>query len=103
VPAVKAPAEAAPETTEDKEERGGCRYWSWAQLMMRTFSADVLACPGCGGRLRLVAMMTDAKEIARYLRALGEPTEVPGRAPARGPPFWASRVLRRRAGVEDAA
>ena len=36
--------------------------------------------------------------IARYLRHLGLPTEVPPMAPARGPPFWQSRVLRRRYG-----
>jgi hypothetical protein len=53
--------------------------------------------------LRLVALMTEPKEIRRYLRALGEPTEPPARGPARGPPFWASRALRRRAGDVDAA
>jgi hypothetical protein len=42
--------------------------------------------------------MTESKEIARYLRAIDEPTT----APAREPPFWSSRVLRRRAGVVDA-
>jgi hypothetical protein len=25
---------------------------------------------------------------------LGEPTDVPGRSPSRGPPYWKSRVLR---------
>ena len=38
-----------------------------------------------------------------YLRPLGEPTEAPERTPARGPPYWRSRVLRRQAGVVDAA
>ena len=35
--------------------------------------------------------------IRRLLRHLGEPTEPPAREPARGPPFWKSRVLRRAA------
>ncbi len=32
--------------------------------------------------------------IARYLAAAGELTDVPSRAPGRGPPYWKSRVLR---------
>lgn len=80
-----------------------CRYRPWAELMMRTFAVDVLCCPRCKGRLRLVALMTEPKEIRRYLRALGERTDAPVRSPARGPPYWRSRALRRRAGELDAA
>ena len=69
---------------------------------MRSFALDVLCCPRCSGRLRLVALMTEPKEIARYLRALGSPAP-PARSVARGPPYWWSRVLRRRAGDVDAA
>jgi hypothetical protein len=29
--------------------------WAWADLMRRVFSIDVLACAGCGGRLRFIA------------------------------------------------
>jgi hypothetical protein len=71
---------------EQRHPRRRCRYRPWAELMMRTFAVDVLCCPRCSGRLRLVALMTEPKEIGRYLRALGEPTEVPQRSPARGPP-----------------
>ena len=80
-----------------------CPYRPWAELLMRTFAVDVLCCPRCSGRLRLVALMTEPKEIRRYLRAVGEPTEGPDRSPARGPPYWRSRALRRRAGDVDAA
>jgi hypothetical protein len=38
-----------------------------------------------------------------YLRGMGEPTDVPKRPPARGPPYWASRVLRRGASSVKAA
>jgi hypothetical protein len=48
---------------------------------------DVLSCPSCGGRMKLLALVTAPKSIARYLRALGEPTDVPRRSPSRGPPF----------------
>jgi len=50
-----------------------------------------------------VALMTEPKEIRRYLHALGESTEAPARSPARGPPYWSSRALRRRADDVDAA
>jgi hypothetical protein len=65
--------------------------------LRRTFGFDVLACARSGGRMRLLATVTEPKSVARYLRALGEPTEAPARAPARGPPFWKSHVLRRAA------
>lgn len=78
-------------------------YRPWAELLKRTFGFDVLACPRCEGRMRLLAMVTDAKSVARYLRGLGEPTDAPTRAPARGPPYWKSRVLRRATVSDDAA
>ena len=59
--------------------------------------ANVLHCEKCKGRLTLMAMVTDPKSIARYLGALGEPTEPPLRTPRRGPSHWKSTVLRRRA------
>jgi uncharacterized protein YbaR (Trm112 family) len=63
---------------------------------------DVLACPECQGRLKLMALVTDPASIARYLAAVDETTEVPRHTPSRGPPNWKSQVLRRRAtGDED--
>ena len=70
---------------------------------MQTFGLDVLACPRCEGRMRLLVMITEPRTIACFLRALGEPPDVPPRAPARGPPYWKSQVLRRSAGAEHAA
>jgi uncharacterized protein YbaR (Trm112 family) len=34
--------------------------------MRRTFGVDVLACPRCGGRLRLVALIDQASGMMRY-------------------------------------
>jgi Putative transposase len=74
----------------------------WAELLARTFALDVLACPRCPGRMRLLAMVEAPESIARYLTGIGEPTEVPRRSPGRGPPYWKSRVLRRKVlGDED--
>jgi Putative transposase len=71
-------------------------YRPWAELLKRTFDLDVLSCPNCGGRMKLLCLVTDSRSVARYLRALGEPTDVPHRSPSRGPPFWKSVVLRRK-------
>ena len=63
---------------------------------------DVLACPKCHGRMRLLALVQEPANVARFLAAMGEPTELPRRTPGRGPPYWKSRVLRRQVlGDED--
>ena len=76
-------------------------YRPWAGLLARTFAVDVLRCPSCGGRMRLLAMITEPASVVRYLAATGEATEVPRRSPGRGPPYWKSRVLRRRSREDD--
>ena len=92
-PPTEEPAVATP-----KPDRTGptSSYRPWAELLARTFGVDVLTCPSCQGRMRLLAMVTDPASIARYLAAVGEATEVPRRTAARGPPYWKSRVLRRK-------
>jgi hypothetical protein len=47
--------------------------------------------------MRLLVMVEDPANVARYLAAVGEATEVPPRSPGRGPPYWNSRVLPRQA------
>jgi hypothetical protein len=49
-------------------------------------------------------MVTDPTSVTRYLAGIGELTCVPDRSPSRGPPYWKSIVLRRKApGGGDAA
>ena len=50
-------------------------------------------------RMKLVALVTQPKSIVRYLAKLGEPIDVPTRSTSRGPPYWKSTVLRRKAGA----
>jgi hypothetical protein len=77
-------------------------YRPWAELLARTFAVDVLACPTCQRRMKLLALVKGPASIARTLAAAGEATEVPRRSPGRGPPYWKSRVLRRQVlGEED--
>ena len=65
------------------------RHVAWAELLRRTFGLDVLACPDCGGRLRLVATIADPRVIARILAHLGLPLEPPCPMPPRQP-SWLS-------------
>jgi hypothetical protein len=51
--------------------------------MRRAFDIDVLACPRCGGRMRLIATIADPRVIRPILAHLGLPTEVPRPPPAR--------------------
>jgi len=55
--------------------------------MQRSFGFDVLACPRCGGRLRLIALIEEGRVIRRILDHLGEPSEVPAARPPRAPPI----------------
>jgi len=82
---------------DDGHKRRG-RYRPWAELLMRTLKLDVLECPRCKGRMKLLAVVTDTDEASRFAKSLGDPTSLPPRTPARGPPYWQSRALRRLAG-----
>jgi hypothetical protein len=73
-------------TSETADARRGGRGWRWADLMRRVFAVDVLACPRCGGRLRLLATLAESETTRRILRHLGLPIEVPPPAPPRAPP-----------------
>ena len=59
------------------------RRLTWAQLMLRVFAADVLECPRCKGRRRLLAVITDPAVIVAFLERLGLPSRAPPLAPAR--------------------
>jgi len=61
----------------------------WADLLQRVFEVDALACPKCGGRMRVLSAITDPTAAARILRCLALPARAPPLATARekvGPP-----------------
>jgi hypothetical protein len=62
------------------------RGYLWAELMRRTFGIDVLDCPRCGGRLRLLALIEHVRILERILGHSGLPTDRPKLRPARAPP-----------------
>ena len=79
-PTVLAPALAA--GVEGTKAKSGSRAWSWAALMHRAFAVDVLACPHCGGRLRLIATLHDPAVIRKLLAHLGMARSGPSPGPA---------------------
>ncbi len=92
---------AEPDSKPRKKRRSS--YRPWAELLARSLGVDALACPACQGRMRLVALVRSPLSIAWHLARIGEPTELPERSPDRGPPYWASTILRRKAlGYQDA-
>ena len=60
-------------------------YVAWADLLRRVFALDILACPGCGGRLRLLATIEDRAAGAQILTHLGLPVDLPQPSAARTP------------------
>lgn len=47
-----------------------------------------LSCPICHGQMRIVAFINDAGTVNKILDHIGESTQPPRIAPARGPPLW---------------
>ena len=93
-------AEATGAQAGQADTPGAARGQCWAELMRRTFGVDVLACPRCGGRLRLIALIEEAAAIERILRHLGLPTTIRAARPARAPPVPVR--VRDAAGWDDA-
>ncbi len=58
----------------------------WADLLEKVFAIDVLACPECGGRLRLVAFIPESEAAKRILDHLGLDATGPPAAPPRSVP-----------------
>ena len=69
-----------------KRRRVGVRRYPWAELLRRVFEVEVLVCPRCGGRRRVLAAITAPESIARVLSAMGLSSEAPELSPARSPP-----------------
>ena len=75
--ASNAPSDSAAPPSEASAQRA-----TWADLLKRVFAIDVLECPHCGGRRRLIALISDGVVVRKILDHLGLPTEPPRLAPA---------------------
>jgi putative transposase/transposase-like zinc-binding protein len=76
------PTAALAPAPDGAREQTKPRAWTWAALMHRAFGIDVLACPNCGGRLRLIATLHDPAVIRKILAhlALSHSGQSPGPA-----------------------
>jgi hypothetical protein len=72
-----------PDDTPVAERR---RRYTWAQMMNRVFKLDVLECPFCKGRRKLIALITDPPVIRAILECLNLLCDPPVLAPSRLPP-----------------
>jgi hypothetical protein len=68
---------------QEKEKSRRRRNYAWAELMKRVWAVDVLECPRCFGRMRLVAALHAEKALYRILECLGLPCRAPPVSPAR--------------------
>jgi hypothetical protein len=55
-------------------------------LLLRVFRIDVLECPHCGSRRRLIALITDPPVVRDILVCVGLDPDPPPRAPPREDP-----------------
>jgi len=77
------PDALAPELEAQHRAAVPTHAWTWAALMHRVFALDVLACPRCGGRLRVIASTQDPAVVHAILAHLGlaAGSDSPGPAP----------------------
>ncbi len=69
------------------------RHWPRADLMRRAFDIDVLACPRCGNRMRLLATIEDPQIVEQILTHLGLLSEPVRADPAHSPPAYSAPTL----------
>jgi len=93
-PPVQAPAaaSASADANDAPPAAPPSRHWAWAELMRRAFDIDVLACPRCGGRLRLIATVEAPDAVRAILATLALSEEGADRAPPFAPSLSTSHI-----------
>ena len=86
-PAAVPPAPTSAADDEEPCHRVAARYL-WAMLLARIYEAFPLACPICHAEMRIIAFINEAATVKQILEHIGEATQPPRIAPARGPPLW---------------
>ena len=86
-PAAVAPAPTYLATREEPRHRAVARYL-WAMLLARIYEVLPLSCPICHSQMRSIAFINDTGTLKKILDHIGESTQPPCIAPARGPPLW---------------
>jgi hypothetical protein len=73
-PDAAAPCACTDQVKETSRRRPN---YSWARLMARVFEIDVLECPQCKGRLRILAAIHPPENTRKILECLNLPTRAP--------------------------
>ena len=76
---------ASAATSSGASQLGPCphgRNYTWAELMRRVFELDVLECPRCLGRMKIVAAIHSPGAIRKILDCLDLSSRAPPLAPA---------------------
>lgn len=81
------PAPTSAANDEEPRHRAAARYL-WAMLLARIYEAFPLACPICHAEMRIIAFINEAATVKKILDHIGESTQPPRIAAARGPPLW---------------
>lgn len=97
VPVIARPPAASANTEGEPRHRAASRYL-WAMLLARIYEAFPLACPICHSQMRIIAFIDDASAVRKILDHIGESTQPPRIAPARGPPLWEAARASEQAG-----
>ena len=84
---VKPAVEAAADDPPPDVWRSPARYL-WAVLLARIYETFPLMCAHCGAEMRIIAYITETAAVRDILEHIGEPTDAPRIASARGPPEW---------------
>jgi hypothetical protein len=74
-------------TPEPAPSKRSPAHYLWAVLIARIYKVFPLLCPLCSGQMRLIAFITEGKQIRRILVHIGVDSEPPHIFPARGPPL----------------
>jgi hypothetical protein len=82
----------------DAPPQRAASHYLWAMLLARIYETLPLVCPNCHAPMRIIAFITEAGTVRKILDHLGEPTQSPKIAPARGPPLWEAAMASERAG-----
>jgi hypothetical protein len=70
---------------DDGELFARARYVDWAVMMKRTWGFDVLRCPRCLRKMRVLATLIDPAAVCKILEHLGVRASPLPRAPPRDP------------------
>ena len=57
------------DTPKEREVDAICRRRAWARLLAKVHAIDVLACPKCGSRMAVIAVIVDPTQIREIIEA----------------------------------